>query len=218
MAEKETIRYFMGVDLGQSHDHTAIAILRRVQYFRTNEADNRHRNWAEWKPSVFQVGYLERIPLGTVYPAIVAHVQRLIAKPVWSGNIDLAVDRTGVGGPVCDLFTSAGVTFAGLMIHGGDAERNDGNIHFVPKMTLISRLQALLHEGRLRIQKELPEAAELVRELQDFRVQYTASGHLTFNAREGKNDDMVLALAIAAWRSTKNITRARATRIDWMGR
>jgi hypothetical protein len=66
-------------------------------------------------------------------------------------------------------------------------------------MNLVSRLQAMLHEGRLQIQKNLPEAAELVKELQDFRVQYTANGHLTFNAREGKNDDMVLALAVAAW-------------------
>jgi len=41
----------------------------------------------------------------------------------------------------------------------------------------------------------------LVRELQDFRVEFTAAGHLTFNARSGKHDDLVLALAIAVWRA-----------------
>jgi hypothetical protein len=71
----------------------------------------------------------------------------------------------------------------------------------VPKLTLVSRLQALLHEGRLKIHKELPEAETLVRELQDFRVEFTAAGHLTFNARSGKHDDLVLALAIAVWRA-----------------
>jgi hypothetical protein len=71
----------------------------------------------------------------------------------------------------------------------------------VPKLTLVSRLQALLHEGRLKIQKELSEAETLVRELQDFRVEFTAAGHLTFNARAGKHDDLVLALAIAIWRA-----------------
>ena len=35
----------------------------------------------------------------------------------------------------------------------------------------------------------------------DFRVQYTAAGHLTFNAREGRHDDLVLALAIACYRA-----------------
>jgi hypothetical protein len=71
----------------------------------------------------------------------------------------------------------------------------------VPKLTLVSRLQALLHEGRLKILRELAEAETLVRELQDFRIEFTAAGHLTFNARSGKHDDLVLALAIAVWRA-----------------
>jgi hypothetical protein len=71
----------------------------------------------------------------------------------------------------------------------------------VPKLTLVSRLQALLHQGQLKILRELAEAETLVRELQDFRVEYTAAGHLTFNARSGKHDDLVLALAIAVWRA-----------------
>jgi len=70
----------------------------------------------------------------------------------------------------------------------------------VPKLTLVSRLQALLHQGRLKIHRELDEAETLARELKDFRVEYTAAGHLTFNARSGKHDDLVLALAIAVWR------------------
>ena len=71
----------------------------------------------------------------------------------------------------------------------------------VPKLTLVSRLQALLHEGRLKILRELTEAETLVRELKDFRCEFTAAGHLTFNARTGKHDDLVLGLAIAVWRA-----------------
>jgi hypothetical protein len=72
---------------------------------------------------------------------------------------------------------------------------------YVPKLTLVSRLQALLQQGRLKILRELDEAETLVRELQDFQVEHTAAGHLTFNARSGKHDDLVLALAIAVWRA-----------------
>jgi hypothetical protein len=71
----------------------------------------------------------------------------------------------------------------------------------VPKLILVSRLQALLHQGQLKIKRSLPEAEVLVRELQDFRVEYTANGNLTFNARQGQHDDLVLALAIACWRA-----------------
>jgi len=137
---------------------------------------------------------------------------------MFMGQIDLAIDQTGVGAPVADLFKSAGVSFAGVMITGGDTENSEGNVYKVPKMTLVSRLQALLHEGRLQIQKELPEATELVKELQDFRVRFTESGHMTFGAREGRHDDLVLALAMAAWRSTKRITKPTMARIDWMSR
>ena len=41
----------------------------------------------------------------------------------------------------------------------------------------------------------------MVRQLQDFRCEFTAAGYLTFNARSGKHDDLVLALAIAVWRA-----------------
>jgi hypothetical protein len=149
--------------------------------------------------SLFQVGHLERLPLGTTYPAIVAHVSRLLAR--LPGGTELVIDYTGVGRPVFDLFMHSGISPVGVLITAGTAEAHDGIICSVPKLVLVSRLQALLHEGRLKILKDLPEAETLVRELQDFRVEYTAAGHLTFNARSGKHDDLVLALAIAAWRA-----------------
>src|SRR5690349_9142791 len=49
--------------------------------------------------------------------------------------------------------------------------------------------------------RQCQSALTAVRELQEFRVDFTAAGHLTFNARSGKHDDLVLALAIAVWRA-----------------
>ena len=150
-------------------------------------------------PSIFQVGHLERVPLGTPYPGIVAHVGRLLDK--LPAGTELVIDLTGVGRPVFDMFVYSGISPLGVLITAGASETRDGPIRGVPKLTLVSRLQALLHEGRLKILRELAEAETLVRELQDFRVEFTAAGHLTFNARTGKHDDLVLALAIAVWRA-----------------
>jgi len=150
-------------------------------------------------PSIFQVGHLERVPLGTPYPGIVAHVGRLLDK--LPAGTELVIDLTGVGRPVFDMFVYSGISPLGVLITAGASETRDGPICGVPKLTLVSRLQALLHEGRLKILRELAEAETLVRELQDFRVEFTAAGHLTFNARTGKHDDLVLALAIAVWRA-----------------
>jgi hypothetical protein len=150
-------------------------------------------------PAIFQVGHLERLPLGTPYPAIVAHVGRLLTQ--LPGHPELVIDFTGVGRPVFDMFRYSGISPIGVLITGGMTEAQNGLICSVPKLNLVSRLQALLHEARLKIQRELDEAETLVRELQDFRMDYTAAGHLTFNARSGKHDDLVLALGIATWRA-----------------
>src|SRR5215471_5029035 len=118
-------------------------------------------------PPIFQVGHLERLPLGTSY---------------------LAIDFTGVGRPVFDMFVYSGIYPIGVIITGGMTETRDGRICSVPKLDLVSRLQALLHQARLKILRELDEAETLVRELLDFRMEYTAAGHMTFNARSGKHD------------------------------
>ena len=144
-------------------------------------------------------GHLERVPLGTSYPGIVAHVGQLLRK--LPGDPELVIDFTGVGRPIFDMFVYSGIYPIGVVITAGNAETRDGMVCSVPKLTLVSRLQALLHQGRLKILRELDEAETLVRELQDFRVDFTAAGHLTFNARSGKHDDLVLALAIAVWRA-----------------
>src|SRR5690349_12575134 len=103
--------------------------------------------------AIYQVGHLERLPLGTPYPAIVAHVDRLSGK--LPASTEIAIDLTGVGKPVFDLFRDSGISPVGVTITAGTTETRDGAVCSVPKLTLVSRLQALLHEGRLRIQREL---------------------------------------------------------------
>jgi hypothetical protein len=114
---------------------------------------------------------------------------------------DLVIDYTGVGRPVFDLFRVQGMSPVGVSITGGSAITRDGPVWSVPKGHLISRVQALLHEARLKIHSDLTDAAALIQELQDFRVNFTDSGYAQFNARTGKHDDLVLALAIALWHS-----------------
>jgi hypothetical protein len=147
---------------------------------------------------IYRVGYLERLPLGTPYPALVSHVGHLLAR---LPGAELVIDYTGVGRPIFDMFRFSGISPVGVLITSGTTETRGGQFCGVPKLNLVSRLQALLHGGKLKIHRDLAEAETLVRELQDFRCEYTAAGHLTFNARSGKHDDLVLALAIAVWRA-----------------
>src|SRR5262249_17338697 len=150
-------------------------------------------------PTILEVGPTARLRWGTPYPAIVAHVGGLLSR--LPADTELIIDETGVGRPVGDMFVYSGISPARVQITAGTVETRDGLSCGVPKLILISRVQALLHQGQLKIKRGLPEAEVLVTELQDFRFEYTATGNLTFNARSGRHDDLVLALAIACWRA-----------------
>jgi hypothetical protein len=177
--------YTIGVDLGQSFDPTAIAIIRKLG--------------GNTDAPIFQVGHLERLPLQTPYPGVVAHVGRLLQR--LRGQSELVIDYTGVGRPVFDMFQVAGLSPIGVSIVAGDTISNEGLVYRVPKLVLISRVQALLHAGRLKIHKHLPDAGTLVEELQSFKAEITDFGNFRFGARSGKHDDLVLAVAIALWRA-----------------
>jgi hypothetical protein len=182
-------RVVMGVDLGQARDPTAVCVM--------------HREWRSDNPKrpIYRVAHLERLKLGLSYLQICARVKSLVERLPRSA--ELVIDATGVGRPVFDMFRGDGLNPLGVMITGGTEERHEGRFYYVPKLTLVSRIQALLHAGHLRILKKLPEAKLLVRELEEFRVDYSPTGQLTFNARSGQHDDLVLATAIAAWRLGK---------------
>jgi hypothetical protein len=85
---------------------------------------------------------------------------------------------------------------------GHRATQDDHGGWLVPKKELVSTLQVLLQSRQLHVADCLPEADTLVRELANFQVKVTATASDTLEAwREGAHDDLVLAVAIAAWQS-----------------
>jgi hypothetical protein len=152
-------------------------------------------------PLYGKVRHLERLSLKTAYPAVVARVGNLLSLGALRGKCNLVIDFTGIGRPIFEMFVQAGMDPIGITITSGDraTDHPDGSGFRVAKILLVSRLQAMLHAGELRIAKSLPEAATLASELQDFRANISDSGYTAFGARVGKHDDLVLALAIGAW-------------------
>jgi hypothetical protein len=178
-------RFVVGLDLGQAQDFTALAVV--------------HRSAA--RDGFVQVPHLERFPLGTPYPTIVGRMAQLLATPPLREQASLVVDATGVGTAVLDLLRQAKLSPIAITITGGDkVHRENRNQYSIPKRELVGCLQVLLQTRRLKIASALPEAELLVKELLSFQVKITGHAHDTYGAwREGAHDDLVLALALAAW-------------------
>jgi hypothetical protein len=197
--------FYMGLDLGQRRDHSAIAVVERrdkQQAFQSAEMDS------------LAVRLVERVPLGTSYPAVVERVREIAQRPELQGQCCLTVDATGVGAPVVDLLREAGLgcEICAATITGGERAHSANGWSGVsrwnvPKQDLIAGMQVLLERGQLRISPRLRELGPLMRELMDLRGTVKASGRVRIGADGcGEHDDLAIALALACWRAVRGRT------------
>lgn len=188
--------YFLGLDLGQTTDPSALIGLEKVWRPKDSAIPNGEQE------SHYTLRGCKRWPLGTKYTAIVADVISAVAKEPLAG-CTLGIDGTGVGRPVVDLFTDAkpDATLQPVLITSGHKVNRDGGYWHIPKRELVAAIQCVLQSGRLAIPKNLGESSTLVEELKNFRAKITTNNNEQFEGdwRAGQHDDLVLALAIAIW-------------------
>jgi len=144
------------------------------------------------------------MPVGVAVYTEVEHVATMFIRA--PADALLVVDAGGLGRPVVEyLRTELGREARrciGVQITSGTAaKRRTGCEWPVPKFDLVRGVEVALETGRLVIPPEAEGAQDLRRELEDFRYQYTKSSRprLTFNARPGCHDDMLVAVALGIW-------------------
>jgi hypothetical protein len=193
--------FYVGLDLGQSADYTALAVIE-----------------AEDPTQGLRLRHLERYPLRTPYPEIADKVARLVRDPALTvtterhfGKVrrrrsELIVDNTGVGVAVTDLLRERGLTFRPVTITGGDVARasetqEKGRHYRVPKRDLVAALEVPFHNGTLKVAEGLPLWPTLREELLNFRRKIDLkTAHDSYEHwRESDHDDLVLACALACW-------------------
>lgn len=218
--------FYVGLDLGQSHDPTALAIVeRRVEL--TNEFDSTGPK-TELQYRVLNV---ERVSLGTPYPRVVERVTTILNDPKLTRTYDkygtgmaqhievirpaLVVDATGVGRPVVDLFEQVGLSPIAVTITGGDATNGQGQNWRIPKGDLVSTLNLAFEHGQLKIPTSLPLRDVLINELTNLTRKISHAGHDSYSAwRENIHDDLVLALALAVWRAENDPPVFQSIRLE----
>lgn len=194
--------YTAGLDLGQARDYSALAVVERVERFEGPSGESTFEP-GPYVVDEWHVRHLQRWELGTPYPSVVEQVGELLQADRELAEAHVAIDGTGVGRAVVDLFTDAyrqgrlgdrypsPVTItAGRDVHG----------FHVPKLQLVSKVQAALQSGRLRVADGLALGEQLSRELLAFRAKITGAGTATFEAEhERDHDDLVVAVALGVW-------------------
>ncbi len=139
--------FFIGLDLGQRHDPSALAIIEGTEL--TGPWDAAH--YAYKKMAALELRYLDRFALGTPYPEVVEQTRQVTRSAELRGRCSLMVDATGVGTPVVDLLRAADLDpdcwMLPAIITSGYAETQSDGYYHVPKRNLIVGLQVLLQRG-----------------------------------------------------------------------
>ena len=199
--KQQQVHLYLGLDLGKRRDYSALAI---VEYRRQW---NLERNYVSWamdpvdEETRFSVRQLQRIPLGTKYVDVASTVQRLLNRITQKYDCTLIVDATGVGQPVVEMFYAMPprATMVPVVIIGAGSENKVKDEWRVPKQDLIAGLQIMLETEQLTIAQDLAFAPALLEELVEMRSVNGKSAE----AGAGEHDDLVIAVALAAWRARR---------------
>ena len=197
--------FVAGLDLAQASDHTALAIIERIE--------------ARPAPVELHLRHVERwrgMPYAKMSQAVADRLKTL-------KHYQLAVDFTGVGRSAVEQVEACGLRARRVTIHGGDKQSEEGGVYRVPKRDLCAGVQVALQNRVLRIAAG-QEWTDLTRaELQNFRVKIDPqTAHDSYSAwREGQHDDVVLAVALAVWlagRTSPPLPAAPLRKVNPFGR
>lgn len=193
--------FWLGLDIGQAADYSAITIVEVVF-----KQCGRHEDGSPKFEKSIHCRHVQRLPLQMTYPQQVTQLSRMMQSHPIKDQCRVVVDATGVGRPVIDLMRDQKLTPIPVTITGGIDENLDPKTGYwtVPKRVLISNLQVLLGNGLLLFADGLEMKNLLIAEITNFKIKITSKGNDTYEAwREGDHDDLVLSLALACWAASR---------------
>jgi hypothetical protein len=191
-------RYLVGLDIAQSIDANAFAII-------LDERIPRQTAYAqELAPRRRTVVRAERIPQMS-YTELAQVVRNLMTDPAIAANAYLVVDAGGPGRAFCDLLNTRNVRHTRMQIVGGDNEsqttERGTTFNNVGKNMLLGSLNSALHTGDLLI-GDFPMRNELQHELESFEASIGTSGRMKIEGgTKAGHADIAMAAAMAHWLS-----------------
>lgn len=129
--------------------------------------------------------YLHEFELGTPYTNVIGHLVRAHQKFKFH---KVFIDQTGVGEPVLEELKAQNIlNVEGLILTVKTKEE------------LLTALKIVMEQKRLR----MPYHRRLCQQINEQQFEYSKSGRLNFNHPPGSHDDMLWALSLAIWASTR---------------
>lgn len=185
--------WFLGLDLAQRQDFTALAVLELKWTITGRDA----ANWEHlWTPSLI-VRALDRYELAQSYSTYTEAVEDRVlgireCDP--TSKIHLALDAAGPGAPIVDDFRNSNIDASvhPITITGGAHPTHSTHGANVPRRALVTRTLLLMEQGTLQVQPGLENWTALRDELLRLRAG---------DSHSKAHDDLAIALTLAVWQA-----------------
>ena len=193
--------YIVGVDIGQTMEPTALAVV---------EQQLRYRESVGVECQEMHLRHLERTSLDVSVPQSVDQVAKLVKalpKINQSGDeVTVVVHVAGGTNTVESFMREIGLSPVMVTITNGVAETEmPGGGWQIAKVELVRALQIQFEARRLKIASGLGLTAALVDQLGAFKLKTPPINTQDFEAwREHPDDDLVFAAALATWRASRD--------------
>jgi len=194
-------QYLLGLDLGQQNDYSVLSVLELNKDNLTQQVG-------------YSLVYLKRYALKTSYITIADNVKLITNSNKFLDKHALVIDQTGVGRPVMDVFKDNNIRPFGITITGGNSTNWEGRREIkVPKRDIVSSLQVVFQNKRIKIAGNLPDIDLIKKELLYFRSKISNSGHDSYAAISSMHDDIVMSIGLAIWYGEYLFNRRKSVRI-----
>lgn len=180
--------YYLGLDLGLRRNPSALAVLEEV-----TRATGRWDavNLVKEVETLLVLRDVRPLPLNLPYAELPGLVERYLGLLKPGFPVHLAVDASGVGLPVVELFERARLAadLHPIVITGGERVGRSGKAQTVPRDALLQNVRIRLECRDFRIAAGLEHYEELKDEL------------ASLGGRANHPDDLAFALALALWQA-----------------
>ena len=219
----------VGVELGARMENTAVSVTERAyvptgDLFNVTRYDHRRsREMMEARETVrveYRVRHLERRSAPVRYKGVAERVGELVATV---GECVVAMDLTRTGRPVHALImrairdTDVRVTQCPVTVTGefGAVSHSPDVGWLVPRRDLVSAALLLFEGEQLKIAEGLDLAGTLTAEFAEFKPK--APKDELEGWRLGRNDDLVLAVAMSIWAAERFLRKEDSVPVGALG-
>lgn len=190
-------RFWLGVDLGQANDYTAVAVIKDECLPVVDDSK------VILGPRERTVVYADRFR-GVSYVDVCDHLIRMLNAKPFGGKSELIIDGTSLGRVVSDMLWDQGIDHKAVQMTAGQSWSTDsGRYVNAGKTFMIENTSVLFASASLKFAHDLPLRQEIEDDLASFSLQTTAAGNqiITQARSSAGHGDLGIALIVAAFAS-----------------